>query len=330
MLRAESCICGTSSTGTGTLALSACPTPPGGTDLYQAFNAQSLGTATSIPISYTIIEYTANTFLTATKQEKGVGSLTLGANLAASTLARTTVQQTAINMESTSTYDTSAPTPINISTAANVLVFIGASASDLMACSPYFDTTLPSSDALGALPVNMGGSALSSSGSGVTLVSGRDHYIPFEWRVPMLVKHMHLNVGVRNTTGAVLHGRIYAMGANARPTKLLYNFGRFNGAGGSTSAPVGVTGNIVTSATGSGFYLGTGEYFIDLYYSGGFGPQLSTFQQSYSTGRLGYGSGIGVPLVLTATGGTTSAGDPANITGLDMYSALQTFFSLDG
>jgi hypothetical protein len=322
MLRAEHCICGTASTGTGTLVLAACPTPPGGTDPFQAFNAQGLGTAVPIPISYTIVEYTDTTFRTASRQEKGVGSLTLGSP---TTLARTTVQQTATSMDTTPTYNTAEPTAISISAAANTLIFIAASAADLLVCSPYFDRTLPSTDAIGALPVNVGGTFTGS----LLITTMTDYYNLFEWRTPMLVKRVRVNVattysGAFNTSQ--MYGRLYAVGANARPTKLLYDFGSFAG-----SPLLGSTGIKATTVSGSGFYLQPGEYFLDIMprISGGAGtPSLSIFPQAYNSGRLGYGTGIGVGVAIKATSGSTLAGDPANVTGLDLYSPNQLFFGL--
>lgn len=330
MLRAENCICGTTTTGTGTLALSTCPKPPGGTDLFQAFNAQSLGTASSFPISYTIIEYTGSAFGTASKQEKGVGLLTLGANLAATTLARSKVQQTAINMDSTATYDVTSPTPVNISTAANTLVFIGASAAEIVGCDPYFDLTLPSGNTAGALPVNAGGD-ISASGSGVSLtVGGGNYYIPFEWRVPMLARICTVNVSVRITASSVAYGRIYAIGSGAVPTKLLYDFGQFKGNAGVSNNAWTATGRVITSNAGGGFFLGAGEYFLNVAtsFAGASAPILSTFTSAYSTGRFGYCSGVGVPLMMDASGFTSSAGDPAAIASLDMFSPLQLYFAL--
>ncbi len=317
MLRAEHCICGTSTTGTGTLTLAACPQPPGGTDLYQAFQVQALGTSVAIPVSYTIVEYTGTDFLIATKQEKGVGSLTLGASITATTLARTTVQQTATGMSTpTATYDLTSPTAISIATAANVLVFIGASATDLSVCSPYFDTTLAASDGLGAFPVNAGGTLTGN----ITLTAARDHYCLFEWRIPKLVKGVRINLVTPGSIGTAF-GRIYAVGANARPTKLLYDFGSI-GLLGST------TGTKASSTGGAGFYLQAGEYFLDIMAFSGNNAVIAGYTNAYNSGRLGYATGIGMGLMLSASGASTVGGDPANVGGLDIVGGKQLFFSL--
>ncbi len=325
MLRAEHAICGTSSTGTGTLTLAACPKPPGGTDLYQAFNVQSLGTAVGVPVSYTIVEYTGSDFQTASKQEKGIGSLTLGASLTATTLARTTVQQTATGMNSTATYDTSEPSAVSIATAANTLVFISASAADLLVCSPYFDRTMTGSDGLGVTPVSVGTGTLTGL---INQTRNFDNYHLFEWRVPMLAKRLRVNLDTGMAGGNAMFGRLYAVGLNARPTKLLYDFGTFVGSNILSTANEGI---IATSATGSGIFMQPGEYFLDLMIASSLASTavFSGFSAAYNTGRLGYGAGIGgVACHVRATSASTQAGDPANVTSISLFSPNQLFFTL--
>jgi hypothetical protein len=101
MLRADNVICGTSSTGTGTLTLAACPAPPGGLDFDKWLKATGLNfvSGNALLVSYTIIEYTDSAFTTVKQTEKGVGTLTLGASISAATLARTTVQSTVTGMD---------------------------------------------------------------------------------------------------------------------------------------------------------------------------------------------------------------------------------------
>ncbi len=316
MLRAEHCICGTSTTGTGTLTLAACPQPPGGTDLYQAFQVQALGTSVAIPVSYTIVEYTGSDFSNVVRQEKGIGSLTLGASITATTLARTTVQQTSTGMSGgAATYDLSAPTAISIGTAANVLVFIGASASDLFACSPYYDTSLTGSDLLGAFPVNAGGTYTGN----IILSTSSDHYNLFEWKIPMLVKGAKIRVVTAHVgTG---YARLYALGANARPTKLLYDFGAF-------ATSLNTTGTKATASAGAGFYLQAGEYFLDIATSSGSGVVIAGFSQAYNSGRLGYATTLGMGVMMVAGSASPSAGDPANVASLALEGTNQLFFSL--
>ncbi len=318
MLRAEHCICGTSTVGTGTLTLAACPAPPGGTDLYQAFQVQGLGTSVAIPVSYTIVEYTGSDFQIATRQEKGVGLLTLGASITATTLARTTVQQTATGMTGAATYDVTSPTAIAIATAANVLVFIGASSTDLVPSNPYYDVTLTGSDTLGGCPVNAGSSVTGN----ISIARNNDNYNLFEWRIPTLVRTVTVKLTSPYTNTSKIYGRLYAVGLNARPTKLLWDFGS-----GGLSV---ITGNYALSVGGTGFYLQPGEYFLDLMLaSSSAGPAtFAGFSQPYNTGRLGYGTAIGgAALQINASSASTLAGDPANVSGISMASSNQLFFA---
>lgn len=262
-LRAEACICGTSTTGTGTLTLAACPSPPGGVDLYAAFQGQGLGTSQTIPTTYTIIEYTNSGFGTAKQMEKGVGALTIGASVTATTLARTTPQSTATSMNtSTPTYSTGSPSAISIGTAANVLVFVGASAADVPAWSPYYETTL--GDNKGATPCSGITSAaaanftIGTAGGGTT---GCDAYFLFEWRVPMLVKRCTVNVQTAGSGGnSNCDARLYGIASTGRPGKLLYDFGLL----GTSNTSFHSTGLVSTGASGSGFMLLPGEYYLNL------------------------------------------------------------------
>jgi hypothetical protein len=276
----------------------------------------------AIPVSYTIVEYSGTDFQFATQQEKGVGSLTLGASITATTLARTTVQQTATGMSmGTPTYNTAGPSAITIATAANVLVFVGASASDLVACSPYFNTTLGST--YGALPVNVGTSTdLGTTELSVT--SNTDNYHIFEWRVPMLAKRARVRVTAGASGTSRMYGRLYAVGADARPTKLLYDFGTFVG-----NNILNTVGTAATSATGSGFYMSPGEYFMDIttMFTAG-APMFRGFTWGYNTGRLGASTSFVPILHIRATSASTAAGDPANVTGLAGDGDAQLFFGI--
>ena len=71
MLKANNLVCGTSTTGTGTLTLAACPSPPGGVDFYQWLNATGFNAANSSTwlIEYVLIEYTDTTFSTQKQTE---------------------------------------------------------------------------------------------------------------------------------------------------------------------------------------------------------------------------------------------------------------------
>src|SRR5258706_417112 len=111
MLRGENIICGTSTTGTGTLTLAATPVAPGGIDFDVLARATGIGFGNSaaVLVTYTIIEYTSATFAASKSTEKGIGTLTLGGSsgIANCTLARTTPQVTATNLNSQpATYNT--------------------------------------------------------------------------------------------------------------------------------------------------------------------------------------------------------------------------------
>lgn len=314
MLRAENCICGTSTTGTGTLTLAACPTPPGGTDLYQAFSAQNF--TGSLSVSYCIIEYTNANLNTAKQQEKGVGTLALGGNITATTLARTTVQQTAINMDtSTPTYSVASPSAISIGTAANTLIFIGASSSEMAAYVPYFES---SSTTFSALPVHV-------SGTGSNAYTHHfDHYFLFEWRVPMLAKRMRISIE-SPASGTIVraYGRLYDIGTNGRPSKLLYDFGTFTGSNVLNSAAGSV---ISTAATGNGIFMSPGEYFVDLMPEvSGIGAASGTLRgmTPIISGRLGYVTASTASIIgYTASGGVIGAApDPANVTAIGAVNA---------
>lgn len=318
MLRNDTIICGTSTTGTGTLTLAACPAPPGGIDPYAWLTATGVGftNGNALFISYCLIEYTDSTFSTAKQFEKGIGTLTLGASLTATTLARTTVQQTATSLNTTGAPTYASPTAISIGTAANVLVFIGPSAAEMMAYPPYYDTTTTGLDGLGIPPVQCGGAANGSTLS----TSGADYYTIFEWHVPMVVKRcsMVVHTAYSGTTGTPVssaYARIYQINSAGRPGKLLADFGSFG------TNPLNTAANIQTGALTNGVLLLPGEYFFDFAcsFTGATGtvtgPQMFTTQNFPRKGRLGTRSGITVMSML-ATGATLGAApDPANLTG---------------
>jgi hypothetical protein len=315
-LRNENTVCGTTTTGTGTLTLAPCPAPPGGLDLYAAFVNAGLGTAQTIPVTYTIIEYTDATLATAKQMEKGVGALKLGASVSATTLARTTIQMSATALNTTTPSSPLVAAVITIGTAANVLVFIAPSAADIPVYSPYFETAL--GDNLGQAP------ALSQLGSvgGLTFNSlvagGCDAYLIFEWRVPMLVKRCTVNVKTAGTVGTSnADARLYAINSAGRPGKLLYDFGLMGSAGTSFHA----TGNVSTGAAGAGYFLQPGEYFLDICYveSGEtVHAALNTLpatQGIIQSSRLGTNQ-LGLQGISTATGPAIGAApDPANVVG---------------
>ena len=330
MLRADSIICGTSSTGTGALTLAACPSPPGGIDPYAWLTATGFNFANgaAVPISYTIIEYTDSTFATAKRFEKGIGTLTLGASLTASTLARTTVESTSASLDTTGSPTYSAPSAVSIGTAANTLIFVGPSAADIPAWSPYYENTL--GDNLGAQAVLVE----SSQAPGVAVVSATDYYWPFEWRVPMLVKKASMRVWTPYSGGTPVsnaYARIYAINSSGRPGKLLIDFGLLGSAGTSLNAG----SNISSAVHASGFLLLPGEYFFDFIavLSGGTTPPkmqcpaVASYLGYLISGRLGQNAMLPQVSAQATSGTGTPAPDPANLTGYALQSSF-TYTSL--
>ena len=313
MLRGENIICGTSSTGTGALTLAACPVPPGGVDLYTWLTSTGMNfvNGNALLTSYTLIEFTDTTFATALQSEQGVATITLGANLAATTLARTTVQSTQTTENTTGVYAGNAPSAININTAANVLVFIGTKAADLPAYSPHFETSI--GDNLGVGPVI---SDIVTVNNNVSLTTGLDCYYPFDWRTPMLAKKLSVNLAAAYTGGTSnLYGRIYQINSSGRPGKLLIDFGKI----GTSNAGLASTGNISSAVHSTGFMLIPGEYFLDLLaiFSGGSGsPILTQYKNSRYPVSSRFGTtSMGAYNLTTASSGNATAPDPANTTG---------------
>jgi hypothetical protein len=319
MLRNDTVICGTSTTGTGTLTLAACPAPPGGIDLYAWLTATGFAftSGNAVLISYMLIEYTDSTFATAKQYEKGVGTVTLGASLTATTLARTTVQQVASSLNATGTPTYVSPSAISIGTAANTLVFIGPGVADMPAYCPYYDTTTAGIDNIGVAPVLTGGTANGNSLANSTY----DYYSVFEWRVPMVVKRCSMRVltayaGTGGTPISSAYARIYQINSAGRPGKLLIDFGAFTG-----TNPLNTAQNIQTNALTNGILLLPGEYFFDFVpvFSGASGtitnPAMVTMQNQPRYGRMGTYQGI--PIIAASASGATAgtAPDPANLTG---------------
>jgi hypothetical protein len=324
MLRGDNIVCGTSTTGTGTLTLAATPAPPGGVDFDVLARATGIGFGNSaaVLVSYTIIEYTNSSFATAKQQEKGIGTLTLGGSsgIANCTLARTTVQQTATSLDAQpATYNVSAPSAITIGTAANVLVFIGVGAVDTIAFEPYVDATTGTG---WAGPLQVRGSAAGGM-SDIFSVTLLDTYFLFYWVTPMLVKRMAVQVATGTSGGTSnAYGRIYAVGSDGRPGKLLYDFGLL---GTSNASLANGNTQITSGASGNGYLLLPGAYYLDLiasYSGGGVTPTMYGLVNSgvvpsalCADGGLAFAWGLPILDRATATGGTAGAApDPANLT----------------
>jgi hypothetical protein len=157
----------------------------------------------------------------------------------------------------------------------------------------------------------------------VFAVSLVDVYFPFYWTTPMLVKRVAVETAAAYSGGTSnAYARIYAVGTDGRPGRLLYDFGLL-GTAGSSLATSNVS--IVSTASGNGYMLMPGIYFLDLIasYSGGsgvpgiYGTLSGISPQVLSTDEVqNYVHGMQVHDRATATSGTAgTAPDPANLTG---------------
>jgi hypothetical protein len=326
MIRGENVICGTTTSGFGTLTLAACPSPPGGVDFFATFGAWGLGTTQTTLVPYVIIEYTDQSFSTASGMEKGWGSLLLGASISACTLARTLVQFTCRNLNTSTptpiawgSANVVVPTPYVIGTANRTLVFIGASASDLPAwsCPILLPSTVTNYDNRGAGPFGL--NQTSGAGGAVGLNYGQDCYFLFLWVTPMLVKKVFTflaTADVGSTTNN-LYVRLYSIGSDGRPGKLLYDFGLV----GTANASLKTTGMISSAVGSQGVWLTPGEYFLDFagFQTGtatGSTPKFGSSTIPFVSGRTGTFGNFGqTAYEFTATGAVSgTAPDPANVT----------------
>lgn len=324
MVRGDNIVCGTTTTGTGTLTLAASPAPPGGIDFDVFARATGIGFANSaaVLVSYTIIEYTDSTFATAKATEKGMGTLTLGGSsgITNCTLARTKLQTSATSLNSQPAAQNIAPgTGISIGTAANTLVFVGPSSAELFAYSPFVQTTVGGGSSVGAFIATAGAG---SGGAMAAFTSGLDYYYTIQWQVPMLVKRCSVQITTGYSGGTPVSnadGRLYDIGSDGRPGKLLYDFGLLGSAGTSFNNSAAL---VSSGAAGSGYFMMPGEYFfnIAIVFSGGTTPPAiqtpGGVAHGLTTGRSGV-TNNGQPIVnFTATGSAIGAApDPANVAG---------------
>jgi hypothetical protein len=184
----------------------------------------------------------------------------------------------------------------------------------LLAFSPYFDAT--AGDAIGVPPLMIAGNVMALAG--VSLTSGTDYYRPFVWACPMLVRRAWMRVATAYTGGTPVsnaYARIYALGSNGRPGKLLIDFGLI----GTANASLNSTGNVSTGLASPGFMMMPGEYFFDFLpiFSGGTTPPaVGSFAaaNNFALGKMGIASGTPI-LNAMATGGSAPAPDPASLTG---------------
>jgi hypothetical protein len=227
MLRGDNLICGTSTTGTGMLTLAATPAALGAIDFYVWLKFSNPDRPVHL-IPYVLIEYADTTYAKPIKFQRGYGTITLSTSLTGTTLARTIV--TATQVIATPNYVTTSPTAITIGTAANALVFIGPGVSDVLPCSPYFDTTAAtdlSNKAATQLICGPGSSTFSLS----TIGTGADALWSVLWTTPMLVKRATVRVSAADAGASNLYFAIYEVGSDGRPGNLLLDLGLLGSSG---------------------------------------------------------------------------------------------------
>lgn len=317
MLRADTTICGTSTTGTGQLTLVAPPSPPGGMDFDVFARATGLGfgNSASVIVSYTIIEYTSSAFTTAKATEKGVGTLILGTSAGIGNsvkLSRTKIQTTATAMDTQPAVSSIAPgAGISIGTAANTLVFIGASAADVLAFQPFNDTA----NTLNGFPPLICGNATFNGGASV--VPNQDWTWPFIWPYEMLAKRVYFRVESLYVGGtAHLYARLYQINSAGQAGKLLYDFGEVGTPGSAFNPAGGAFTMIASGALGNGFLLTPGEYMLSIFttFSGGSGtPQLTQWANGSGPITSGFrgASNVQNQFVIYDNSGSSTPPDPA-------------------
>lgn len=251
-MRFDDCICGTSSTGTGTLSLAATPVPPGGADFdVLARSEANFGNSATCLVDYTITEYTDATFSTEKQKESGIGTLTLGASagIANCTLARTSIDYTitSLNLQP-ATFNAQPGTGISIGTAANTLVACSPRVESLLASSRFFDTT------------NFGpGNMIVGSAANLTVTNNQIAYVPFFNTMGRYVSEAMVSVGATYSgQNNNVYVAIYENGTNGRPGKLLADFGAL----GTPNAAFASGSTVIASAPlASPLWLPPGIYW---------------------------------------------------------------------
>lgn len=311
MIRGDNIVCGTSSNGTGTLTLASTPANVGALDFYAfatAINGYTNGKVLLVP--YTLIEFADSTFSVPVREETGIGTLTLGANLAATTLARTTVLTTGVVGGA---YVNASATAVAIGTAGNTLILMGQASSLLFSGTPYWDAAL--SDQGGLYSVthssgNAGNTTLTQEATGQTI------FFPWVSMKPVFAKVARIRVSTIYTGGTTTGFlSLYQDGTNGRPGRLLVDFGTL----GASPFNSGSVPFYLAATAATGIYLPPGEYWGALYftYTGGSGSAVvSGLNPAIVLGR----APISVAALaqinnFSASGGASTAPDPAASTG---------------
>lgn len=321
MLRFDDCLCGTTTTGTGTLSLAAIPSGAGGgidPDVWARATGVGFGNSAALLVDYTLTEYTDATFATEKQKEAGIGTLTLGSSsgIANATLARTTIDWTLTSLNSQPASASVKPgTGISIGTAANVIVMCAPRTESIPAFHPYYESSLGDSN-WGVSPEGFAQTTFTSQGPWTN--ANADVYVPFRWSVPMPVKRCTWRIqSYTAPTGTpVVYARIYDFNSNGRPGKLLYDF---TSSGGVT---INSSGNFSTGASGNGFMLMPGDYWLDFALTGvtasasNLGFRCPEEGSNPAASRLPTSNGAANLFATTSSGATAGPGpDPANTTG---------------
>jgi hypothetical protein len=307
-MRFDQCICGTSTSGTGTLTLAATPVPPGGVDFDVVARAQGFGNNAQILLDDCVVaEFTDTTWSQRKQADEGTFTLTLGAaaGIAHCTLARSHIDRSITGMNAPpATVTVNPATGIAIGTAANVLVY----------SSPRVRSLLPALDLTNLLGAGPGSATLSRTGFGIATGSPISSpggyqpanntivYVPFYSLARQTVSKARAWV---TATYTGQNNNLY-VGLYTTDAALLADFGGL-GTANAAFAASGVA--IASAALGSALLLEPGWYIAALqaiWTTGGTGTptirgQTATaFQQQI----LGDNSGANNVTTLTAAGGT--------------------------
>lgn len=305
MLRGDNIICGTSTTGTGTLTLAATPSGLNALDPLIAFGGMGFGTTVGVPVRYTIIEYTDNTYAKMHQKETGWGTLLLGASITACTLSRDTILFTQTALDSAPAFTFVSPTAITIGTAANTLVMLDASSVDFIGSAAGYST---GNDSRGFVPSNYCNSFGANS---IALTNGNGHYVPVEIPISCFIKSATISITGAITTPATsqISFALYAVGTNGKPSKKLIDFGT------NSANPLGTTGNVTLTAS-QGVFIPAGWYIFAVLpiWTGGTGSlKVNEGNQAMSAfNPLGtYWGGSSWSLLCEVGGPLASLSDPA-------------------
>lgn len=262
MLRGNNILCGTSTTGTGTLTLAAGPSAVTGVDLDTWARTQiGLSSSATLLVSYTIFNCADSTYNigTATGVEYGKGVLTLGASagIVNCTLARSyPLEVQTLGASPAITQGSMASrvaTASMLSVGTYAIVMLSVEARDVMATVPAVESTLAT---LGSVPRNM---CLTGSGPNFSYPqSGRIIYIAVEIDKSDIIKSASVLCTTTAGTPNSIEMALYQVGSAsdpARPGKKIVNFGS------STSNPW-VNGSVITLTSTQAVFVPAGWYYL--------------------------------------------------------------------